>query len=258
MFSFPNIGTTQLKHFLRTSRKSAPENTPTAVFRSRSIDSMSGNDQASDTHSTGEPDEKPPPSATFAKTFQTLKKRFSRHPVKQDSIQRRSNVSENSGKHIGDDSEGSSAGEDGLPLPATPMPTPNPNFTDTLSPRPPALTIIRSLPPDKPPAIITSPPPFESREDRDESNLSKTWTPGAFTGAQLRGTCSLEYTEHMKDKSHKRKAHMIDLRKDDVSTSQQQTPNPLTPTSKHSISTTNTSYRHYNFTQLNNPGALFY
>ena len=255
----------QLKHFLKTSRKSTPENINASVFRSRSIDSMSGNEQLSDAHSGGEsayPDEKPPPSATLAKTFQTLKKRFSRNPNKQESIRQRSNVSDSVGKIGGDDSEGSSAGEEVPPLSFAPMPSSIPDLTDTSGSKPAALTCIRSLPLDKPPEIITSPPPFESLQEKEDSNLSKTWTSGAFTGAQLRGTCSVEYTEHMKDKSHKRKAHMIDLRKDELSPSQQQqqqqqTPNPLTPTSKHSISSTNTSYRHYNFTQLNIPGALF-
>ena len=269
MFSFTNIGTAPLKHFLKSSpRKTPNENSRASVFRSRSIDSMSGNEPASDTHSGGEgiyPDEKPPASATFAKTFLTLKKRFSRttNPNKQDSLRRTSNMSDSPGKPGGDDSEGSSAGEEGTPLSFAPLPTSNPDLTGIPTPTPVALTVLRSLPSDKAPTIITSPPPNEPTQEKnvnqsknDESNLSKTWSSGAFTGAQLRGTCSIEYAEHMKDKSHKRKAHVIDLRKDDPQQPQPQTPNPLPTPSKRSYSTTNPSYHNSNFTQLNIPGAL--
>ncbi|CAF4886766.1 unnamed protein product, partial [Rotaria magnacalcarata] len=72
--------------------------------------------------------------------------------------------------------------------------------------------------------------------------------------AQLRGTCSLEYTEHMREKSHKRKAHMVDLRKDDVH--QQQQSIMMTSTSKHSISTSLTSSNNHPVALMNNKSVL--
>ncbi|CAF5038556.1 unnamed protein product, partial [Rotaria magnacalcarata] len=73
--------------------------------------------------------------------------------------------------------------------------------------------------------------------------------------AQLRGTCSLEYTEHMREKSHKRKAHMVDLRKDDVHQQQQQSI-MMTSTSKHSISTSLTSSNNHPVALMNNKSVL--
>lgn len=262
MFSFTNIGAAPLKHFLKSSspRKNSNEPVPTSFFRSRSIDSMSANEPNSDTLSGGEstyPDEKPPASATFAKTFLILKKRFSR--TNNTNKRRTSNINDGTGKITGDESEGSSAGEDGASSLSTALPASNPDLIGAV---PTALSVLRSLPAEKTPKIITS-PPIESKQEKDvnstkfdESNLSKTWSSGTFTGAQLRGTCSTEYTEHMKDKSRKRKAHVIDLRKDEPQ--QPQTPNPLSPstTSKRSYSTTNPSYHNSNFTLLNIPGAL--
>lgn len=271
-----------LRNRLKTSSRNTPNESPhPPVCRSRSIDSMSANEQ-SESHSGGEgsnADEKPPGSATFAKTFNILRKRLSRtsNARKTDRTRRTSNQNDSAGKtggndsagkSGGDDSEASSAGEDSAPLSFGEVPTSNSDLTAAEPPRTAvALTVHRSLPGDKTPSIITSPPPplppSDSNEKNDSnassyenSNLSKTWSASTFTGEQLRGKCSIEYTEHMKDKSHKRKAHVIDLRKDDNSQQPQPSPNIILPSSKNSISTSLPSYHSHNLTPLNTKGAL--
>ncbi len=279
-----------LKNRLKsTPRNNTPnEYTNPMVFRSRSIDSMSANEQ-NESHSGGEGsqiDEKPPGSATFSKTFNLFRKRLSR---KNDRTRKTSNQNDNAAKSGGDDNGaksggddsaaksggddsegGSSAGEDSVPLTFTATPTSHPDLpaieTSTAVP----LGVHRSLPAEKTPAIITSPPPpppINSNEKNDSnasnyenSNLSKTWSPSTFTGEQLHGKCSIEYTEHMKDKSHKRKAHVIDLRKDDNQQQQQQqiSPNNQTSSSKNSISTSLPSYHSYNLILFNTKGVLTY
>jgi len=251
-------------------RKTNNENLHTPVCRSRSIDSMSANEQVIESNSSGGGgDDKPQSTVTFAKTFRTLRKRISRtsNSNKQEA-RRRSQQIDNVGKSGGDDSGASSTGEEGTQLVFTDIPTSNSDLTATESSTAKLLKVHRSLPSEKTPAIITSPPPpppssdsneknYESESSYENSNLSKTWSGPTFTGAQLRGTCSLEYTEHMKDKSHKRKAHMIDLRKDDVQQQTQQlSPNTITSTSKTSISTAFTSYHSYTLTLFDNKGAL--
>ena len=263
------------------------ENMRQEVCRSRSIDSMSTDHQTNEIHSsetaTGSGgdynNDKLPSTATFAKTFRTLRKRLSRtsNSIKHDQTHRTSHQQDNAIKSGGDDSEASSAGEDNTQLVFAGI---SPTHLDTQTtstatieiPTAVSLKVHRSLPAEKTPSIITSPPPpsslqscecneqpFENDDNYDSCNLSKTWSSTTFTGAQLRGTCSLEYTEHMKEKSHKRKAHMIDLRKDDGQQPQQQlTLNPNLSTSKHSISTTFTSYHNHTLTLFNTKGALTY
>jgi hypothetical protein len=253
IFSFNNIGQMSIKNRLKvanqsSSRNPTGENTHAKFFRSRSIDSMSGNEKisGSDSAGTGEGfiDDKPPSSATFAKTFRTLRKRLSRPSVsnKQEQKQRRSNTNELAGKSGGDDSEASSTGEEVPQVSVTDTPTSNSDLTEIeTTPTAVSLKVHRSLPAEKTPSIVTSPPPLpdvnettdDSENSYENSNLSKTWSSSTFTGAQLHGTCSLEYTEHMKEKSHKRKAHVIDLRKDDGQQQQQPlSPNPITSTNK--------------------------
>jgi hypothetical protein len=251
-------------------RKTTNENLHTPVCRSRSIDSMSANEQVIESNSSGGGgggDDKPQSTVTFAKTFRTLRKRISRtsNSNKQET-RRRSQQIDNLAKSGGDDSGASSTGEEGTQFVFTDIPTSNSDLTTIESSTAKSLKVHRSLPSEKTPAIITSPPPpssdsneknYERESSSENSNLSKTWSGPTFTGAQLRGTCSLEYTEHMKDKSHKRKAHMIDLRKDDVQQQiQQLSPNTITSTSKTSISTAFTSYHSHTLTLFDNKGAL--
>lgn len=211
-------------------------------------------------------DEKPQSTATLAKTFRTLRKRLSRTSTSNKSDQpspRKSSQFDNTGKSGGDDSEASSIGDDGTQLTFAEISSTDSDLKVEENPMAVSLKVHRSLPAQNTPSIITSPPPSspDSNEKINDSecsyenaHLSKTWSSSTFTGAQLRGTCSLEYTEHMKEKSHKRKAHMIDLRKDDHQ--QQISPNTITSTSKHSISTSLTSYHSYTLTLFNTKGAL--
>ena len=239
-----------------SARNPSVEHVRIPVFRSRSIDSMSTGD-----HHTEEeiPYDKPPSSATFAKTFRILRKRLSRTPnaLKQKSTQ---NANDQSGKSGGDDSEGSSVGEEGGHFTFNEIPASNPDLATVDNSTGVSLKVHRSLPGDRTPEIITSSPPetefYEKNNGNETNNLSKTWSSSTFTGAQLRGTCSIEYTEHMKEKSHKRKAHMIDLRKDDVQHQQQLTTTSSLSTSKHTISTSFTSYHSHILTHLNIKGAL--
>jgi len=240
-----------------TGRNTSHESVSIQVFRSRSIDSMSGNDQMTGNESAGLNDEKPQNTATLATKFRTLRKRLSRtsNSTKPDNTlgRRKSNQNEkdNTLKSGGDDSEASSAGEEFTQLSFTEIPISNP--VDSLAPSTAVgLRVHRSLPAEKTPPIVPSLPSNsveinETNNDSGSSNenptLSKTWSSGTFTGAQLHGTCSIEYSEHMKDKSHKRKAHVIDLRKDDVQHHQQHlATTTITPISKHTISTCLTSY----------------
>ena len=272
-----------------TSRNNTPnEYAQPSVFRSRSIDSMSANEQ-NDSHSGGEGsqfDEKPPSSATFSKTFKLFRKRLSRtsNARKSDQTPRTSiqndNASKSGGedsavKSGGDDSEGGSSGcEDNTPSQFNDLPSSNPDLATPETPTTAVpLGVQRSLPQERAPAIITSPPPPSAPPDFHEKNgsnassygensiLSKTWSPSTFTGEQLRGKCSLEYTEHMKDKSHKRKAHVVDLRKDDQQQIQQPPPPPnnlSSSSSKNAISTSFPSYYSYTLTLFNTKGALTY
>jgi hypothetical protein len=239
---------------------------------------MSANDQTIESHKGGggsSHDDKPQSTATLAKTFRTLRKRLSRtsnsnkHEDAIKQVRSKHKDKDNAIKSGGDDSEASSTGEEFTQLSFTEVPTSNPDLTAIASATSTAtsLKVHRSLPAEKTPAIVTSSPPFESNEpnaktddsgsSNENSNLSKTWSPSAFTGAQLHGTCSLEYIEYTKDKSHKRKAHMIDLRKDDVQHHQQLTAT-MSATSKHSISTSFTSYHRHSLTVFSNKGALSY
>jgi hypothetical protein len=150
-------------------------------------------------------------------------------------------------KSGGDDSEASSNGEEFTQLTFSALPVTNHDITGLASPTGTAslLTITQSLLSETTPSIVTSPPSMHSNDDTENSNertchfdsscLSKTWTPSTFTGAQLRGTCSLEYAEYMRDRSHKRKTHMVDLRKDDVVNHVQQSSatTTMTSASKH-------------------------
>ena len=168
-------------------------------------------------------------------------------------------------KSAGEDSGASSAGEDFTQLTFTGLPMSNPDLSDITTPTPTETAVVlkvnRSLPCDSilPKATFTS-DTTEKGDDAsvtpDHASLSKTWSASAFTGAQLRGTCSLEYAEHMKDKSHRRKAHMVDLRKDDVQHPQLPPPSSMTSTSKHAISTCLTRYSTHALTMINTKGAL--
>ncbi|CAF1035478.1 unnamed protein product [Rotaria sp. Silwood1] len=222
------------------------ENLPKSLVRSRSSESIHGDDKITGSHLTGgrtsvsgPHEEKPLSITTLSKTIHTLRKRLSRpaHHNKQETVTNRKssyhNEKDNTVKGGGDDSGSSSAGEELSPSSFTDIPTPNPNVAPITPAPATALKVHRSYPLEKTSSIITPPPltTIESHETDDDSkaskentNLSKTWAPSTFTRAQLHGTCSLEYTEHMRDKSHKRKAHMIDLRKDDVYHHQQSTP----------------------------------
>jgi len=258
----------------RLSPRMSNENVHPKVLRSRSIDSIDADDQTAGSHSSGENfnDDKPQSTTTIAKTLRTFRKRLSRTSYSNKSEQKRrtSNQRETFGKSGGDDSEASSTGEGGVHISFQEIPTSNsdlPSIEKTSISTAVSLKVHRSLPAEKTPSIITSSPPppplSELNEKRNDSasssdnlNLSKTWSSPTFTGAQLHGTCSLEYTEHMKDKSHKRKAHMIDLRKDDVQHQQQSTTNTMTSTSKHSISRSFTSYNSYTLTPFNNKNTL--
>ena len=220
-------------------------------------------------------DEKPTGSTTLAKTFRTLRKRLSRtsNSTKHGSIVARvrasANEKDNAVKSGGDESEASSTGEDSTQLTFSEIPISNPDLTalPTKVGTATTLKVHRSAPADTTPTIVTSPPALESSdavEKTDDSTssaenagLSKTWSSSAFTGAQLRGTCSLEYAEHMREKSHKRKAHVVDLRKDDAQF-QQLTATTMASTSNHSTSTSFTSYRSHTLTVMPTKSALSY
>jgi len=257
-----------------SNRTTANDNVHIPVFRSRSIDSVPASDEAAPTagvDATGgggcggdsaAHEDKAPSSATFAKTFRTLRKRLSRtsNSRKKEQATNVLNPNDYGGKSGGDDSEASSTGEETGTLAFSALPTSNSDLTDLETSTAVPFRVHRSLPAEKAPEIVTSSPPDLSdslSSSNDNPMLSKTWSPSTFTGAQLRGTCSLEYTEHMKDKSHKRKAHMIDLRKDDGQYHQQLTPNAIFSSSKHSIaSTTTASYHNHCLTHVNLKGAL--
>lgn len=257
-----------------SNRATANDNVHIPVFRSRSIDSVPASDEAAPTagvDATGgggcggdsaAHEDKAPSSATFAKTFRTLRKRLSRtsNSRKKEQATNVLNPNDYGGKSGGDDSEASSTGEETGTLAFSALPTSNSDLTDLETSTAVPFRVHRSLPAEKAPEIVTSSPPDLSdslSSSNDNPMLSKTWSPSTFTGAQLRGTCSLEYTEHMKDKSHKRKAHMIDLRKDDGQYHQQLTPNAIFSSSKHSIaSTTTASYHNHCLTHVNLKGAL--
>ncbi|CAF0818239.1 unnamed protein product [Didymodactylos carnosus] len=64
------------------------------------------------------------------------------------------------------------------------------------------------------PSTIINNPSSSDTSQVEPTTLSKTWSPSMFTTTQLRGTCSLEYCEHIKSKTNKRKINMVDLRKD--------------------------------------------
>ncbi|CAF4065954.1 unnamed protein product [Rotaria sp. Silwood2] len=243
-FAFYTTGQMSNKLRAKPSNQAPSQNTPsenvsTSFFRSRSSESIPGNDQTTVSHSTGGGgttsgyglhEEKPPSVTTLSKTFSTLRKRLSRpsNYSKQESVlnRRSSNQTEKDRpvKSGGDDSETSSAGEENNQSAFTEIRTLNQDSTRVPSAPATSLKVHRSLPSEKTTSTLTASPltAIDSNEANDDSgsgnestNLSKTWAPSTFTRAQLRGTCSLEYTEHMRDKSHKRKAHMIDLRKDD-------------------------------------------
>ncbi|CAF4274334.1 unnamed protein product [Rotaria socialis] len=234
----------------------------TPFFHSRSIDSLPGNDQTLGSPPTvgdgGFHDEKSHNTGTLSKTFRTFRSRWSRPSTfdKHDSslacINSDHSEKENAAKSGGDDNGGSSGGEEINQSPVRGKRATSPDITRR-SHKPLGTTVSlnanRSFPSDKRSRIVTTPPPLKSTESNDKNddsgsgsettNLSKTWTSSAYNHAKLRGTCSLEYTEHMREKSHKRKAHMVDLRKDDAHQQQQST--MMTSTSKHSISTSLTS-----------------
>ncbi|CAF1230907.1 unnamed protein product [Adineta steineri] len=255
VFSFGNFS---FKKSSKPSNPTTPRNIPNEnesiqIFRSRSIDSLTESNQNINPCSTGggehqasSHEDKPP--ATLAKRFRTLRKRLSRtsnsnkhdhtvthckiHPNEKDN---------NNIKSGGDSSEASSAGEDLNRLSFTEIPTSDSEAQsgDYLTVAPAvSLKVHRSLPVEKTASTIPAADAYEKTDSYERTSenrtLSKTWSSTNFTAVQLRGTCSLEYSEHMKDKSHKRKAHMIDLRKDDHQS--QLTPTSLTPLSKHSIS----------------------
>ncbi|CAF4864806.1 unnamed protein product [Rotaria socialis] len=234
----------------------------TPFFHSPSIDSLPGNDQTLGSPPTvgdgGFHDEKSHNTGTLSKTFRTFRSRWSRPSTfdKHDSslacINSDHSEKENAAKSGGDDNGGSSGGEEINQSPVRGKRATSPDITRR-SHKPLGTTVSlnanRSFPSDKRSRIVTTPPPLKSTESNDKNddsesgsettNLSKTWTSSAYNHAKLRGTCSLEYTEHMREKSHKRKAHMVDLRKDDAHQQQQST--MMTSTSKHSISTSLTS-----------------
>ena len=246
-----------------SARSTSKENTHPSVFRSRSIDSISGNEQ----NSGGEGDyidEKLPSSATLAKTFQTLRKRFSRASIsrKTDRTRHQSTQNDLSGKSANEDSEASSAGEDSTPLSFQEISTSELDLTTPGTSTAVSLAVHRSLPTEKTLTVITSPPPSDSNKknsgtgsSQENSNLSKTWSSSTFTGEQLHGKCSMEYIEQMKEKNHRHKKRIIDLRKDDPH-QQLLSPSPITPSSKHSVSIYLTSYHIYTLTLLNTKGAL--
>ncbi|CAF3849723.1 unnamed protein product [Rotaria magnacalcarata] len=225
---------------------SANEVSSTPFFRSQSIDSLPSNDQTLRSIPTGGGeggfhDEKPHNTGTLSKTFRTFRSRWSRpsNLNKHDSSLACTNSDhsekENVVKGGGDDNGGSSGGEEINQSPVRGKRVTSPDIRrgshkpleTTVS-----LNLNRSFTSDKRSRIVTTPPPLKSTDSNDKNddsgsgsettNLSKTWTSSAYNRAQLRGTCSLEYTEHMREKSHKRKAHMVDLRKDDVHQQQQQ------------------------------------
>ena len=217
-------------------------------------------------------DEKQTGTTSLAKTFRTLRKRLSRtsnstkHERLVTQVKSQAIEKDNAAKSGGDESEASSVGDEPSQLVFSEIPTSNPDLTAVTSPTgaPPTLKGNRSVPTEATPTIVTSPPPLDSSEPVDKaedstssaenSGLSKTWSTSAFTGAQLRGTCSLEYTEHMREKSHKRKAHVVDLRKDDAQC-QQLTPPSMTTTSNPSTSTSFTRCRSHTLTVIPTKGA---
>ncbi|CAF3572963.1 unnamed protein product [Rotaria sordida] len=251
---FASNNTGQMSNKLRAkpsnpipSQNMPNEHVPISVFRSRSIESMSGNEQTTEEEGANvytPHGEKSPSIATLTKTIRTLRKRLSRPSTshKQESANNRrsstqQNEKDNTLKSGGDESGGSSAGEEFHHLSFSEIPTSNPDLTDTPPTLATSLKVHRSLPAERLLPTITTSSTLNTndfnekndnnnnnnRNNNDNTNLSKTWTTSTFTRAQLRGTCSLEYKEHMRDKSHKRKAHMIDLRKDDDNHHQQST-----------------------------------
>ncbi|CAF1109170.1 unnamed protein product, partial [Didymodactylos carnosus] len=124
--------------------------------------------------------------------------------------------------------------------------SPIPDLTTDQQPQPTPLTAYRSLPTDEKSTLkldcsSTLPPAFTTilndnlNSDTSQNqtvSLSKTWPPLMFTTTQIHGTCSLEYSEYMKEKINRRKIHLVDLRKDQHSTAPTST---NTLTSKLSI-----------------------
>ena len=238
-------------------RTPSSETAPVSLFRSRSIDSASVTQPAAEAHSSGtgaeggrggsSHEDKAPGTPTFVKTFRTLRKRLSRtsntnkHESVLNMMKPTASDKDAAFKSTGEDSGASSAGEDFTQLTFSELPTSNPDLSDIVTPTPMETATIfklnRSLPGESTTTKTAPSSDFAEKGDEtsgttDHASLSKTWSSSAFTGAQLRGTCSLEYAEHMKDKSHRRKAHMVDLRKDDI----QHPPLPpsiITSTSKH-------------------------
>ena len=248
----------------------APEATSAPFFRSKSIDSMSSGttiDQPRQSQSTvpdsSSHEERTSATTGFANTFRTLRQRLSRSSANKNEASKCHRKSphhdkENTIKNTGDDSSTSSPDED---FSSTVFSDISPTHSDSnhiplkIDHSAQRLRQVQSLTTDSGvPSIITTPPSTnnssspekndDSESSTEHSNFSKTYPSTSFTGAQLRGTCSLEYAEYMKDKAHRRKAHMVDLRKDDSShpSCQQLTVNNLSSTSKNSISIDYTSY----------------
>lgn len=238
----------------------AVENASAPFFRSRSIDSMSAGhttDESSQIESNKRDqsnDEKSNTSTGFARTFRVLRKRLSRtanaHKIETMNNQYKPNIYDKNSrsKVSGDDSEASSAGEDSNNMVFSELTCSKSDTADLSTEN--MLTKTLSNGSDTIPRIIATMPFTDAlnlHEKNDENattfeqhDLSKTWSGSSFTGAQLRGTCSLEYTEHMKEKSHRRKAHLVDLRKDDSNSnqSQQNASNNLMPTNSLSSNST--------------------
>lgn len=214
----------------------------------------------------------------LAKTFRTLRKRLSRTSATVKNENPFKNVSrlqvekDHSGKEGDDETDGSSGAEEISQFHFSPEPaTAEPDFAGIRTSVSPAvlnshLKFNCSLPADHAPRIFTSPPPEDLNDSNEKNNdstssnenasLSKTWS--SFTGAQLRGTCSLEYAECMKDKGRRRKTHMIDLRKDEPFSQpfqQKLTATSSLITSKLSISRSLTSSRSLRLTNSNPLGA---
>ena len=255
--------------YLESSNQSVSRNKPRKVvskelIRSKSIDSTSADNQTLGSHSTGSRptgsdfhEDRPQSTATLAKRLRTLQLRFSRAStiVKYDTTASHVGQNEkgNAVKTGGNDSEANSTGEEYNQSPFAEAPRYNPDLTK-VDPTP--ITTARSskahqLSPLETPSLRATLSALDSvnvnvknddnRNSNEKSSLSKTWTSSAFTGASLHGTCSLEYTEHMRDKFHKRKSYVIDLRKDNSQNhhyhqqQQQITTTTITSTSKHSI-----------------------
>lgn len=249
---------------------------PKTFFRSRSIDSITGSDQISESIPTVEEpataspsvqDEKPQNTGTFTKTLRTLRSRWSRQSNCSKSESTSQNEKNNRSKSICEDTGGSSGGEETSSVSITDTTTTTTHIEPSSSvPQKPlgtsvSLRVHRSFPSEKR-TTGGGRPSSDSTDSTDKnndsgsgseiSNLSKTWTSSTFSHTQLRGTCSLEYVEHMREKSHKRKAHMVDLRKDDAN---HQQANTTTSSSKNLISTSLTSSTNHALTLMNNKGA---